>query len=401
MHKKTYFFQMDAKQVEEKTGKVIIEGYASTPDVDRYKDIVEPEAFANALKMYMKNPVLLYQHDADKPVGVIKSAKVTERGLWISAEVMDEDTKEKVGDGRMRAFSIGFIPLKTELQHEDGTPFNFEEDSVWDSDLVRVIKEVDLVEISIVTTPANGHALFTVNQAAEKFFSDVITKSIYMDKQNKEILENEENRPTEEQKPEEKPVETEEQKPSESEEEATEEAPVEEATTEEEQTKESEKGDETPESKEESENTEEEAVPATDEGAEEAATEESATEDKPADEGAEASEEEKCIIVDAKTASELHMLVKAEVIREAKEGEKAAQLPKSVVRLMSKMTETIEEQHKSITELKEKLDNTPDKKSVVLNGQFQPHVEKSVDEKNAQMSGWMKGLFEKAIRAEV
>ena len=53
---------MEVKQVEDKDGSVVIEGYASTPDIDRYQDIVEPTAFSKAIEMYMKNPVLLCQY---------------------------------------------------------------------------------------------------------------------------------------------------------------------------------------------------------------------------------------------------------------------------------------------------------------------------------------------------
>ena len=172
--KNTHFFQMEVKEVNQNSGgDVVIEGFASTPDLDRYRDIVEPKAFENAIEMYMKNPVILYQHDGDKPVGVATSVKVTSKGFWIRASIKDEDTKTKILDGRMRAFSIGYIALESTLQHEDGSPFNAEKDSVWDPALVRVIKKLDLVEISIVSTPANGNALFTIAKSVKHFFNQL------------------------------------------------------------------------------------------------------------------------------------------------------------------------------------------------------------------------------------
>ncbi len=182
--RKKFFFQMEVKaegvSQSDANGKrvVTIEGFASTPDLDRYKDIVLPEAFASALQMFMKNPVLLRSHDPDRPAGTVKSATVTDGGLKIVAEVNDEKTQEEILDGRMRALSIGYIPIETELQHADGTPFNFETDSVWDPEIVRVIKTLDLVEISIVSTPANGNALFTVAKSVAAYFKTVTVKGL-------------------------------------------------------------------------------------------------------------------------------------------------------------------------------------------------------------------------------
>lgn len=52
-------FQMLFKEVQQEEGKVKIKGFASTPDLDRYDDIVQPTAFAEAMSTYMKNPVVL------------------------------------------------------------------------------------------------------------------------------------------------------------------------------------------------------------------------------------------------------------------------------------------------------------------------------------------------------
>ena len=65
-------FQM--KWLEVKTtadGKIRIKGFASTPDIDRYEDIVNPSAFANAMSQYMKNPVVLLGHNSDKVLGQV------------------------------------------------------------------------------------------------------------------------------------------------------------------------------------------------------------------------------------------------------------------------------------------------------------------------------------------
>lgn len=178
---KVYYFQMESKAAPVTDGgDVFIEGYASTPDVDRYGDVVEPEAFTNALPLFMKNPVVLYQHDEHRPVGTVESAKVMDQGLWVRVKVIEEDSKQKVLDGRMRTFSFCWVAKAIEFRHRDGAAFNPIEDSIYDPDIVRVVKELDLIEISIVTTPANGNALFSVAKSVKSFFKERLTEAFDM-----------------------------------------------------------------------------------------------------------------------------------------------------------------------------------------------------------------------------
>ena len=189
---KLYHFQMAIKEVKElENGVVHISGLASTPDIDRYNDIVEPEAFAEALTMFSKNPTLLRSHNADCPCGNVTMTKVTDQGLYIEADVTEARTVDDVVNNRMRAFSIGYCPQVTELRHKDGTPFNQQVDDPWDKDIVRVIKKLDLVEISIVSTPANGNALFSVAKSVKKYFSQLAVKSMSEKSIDDEPIDNE------------------------------------------------------------------------------------------------------------------------------------------------------------------------------------------------------------------
>lgn len=61
-------FQMQFKEVSVAADKITIKGFASTPQVDRYDDIVQPIAFQNSMESYMKNPVVLLGHNSDKPL---------------------------------------------------------------------------------------------------------------------------------------------------------------------------------------------------------------------------------------------------------------------------------------------------------------------------------------------
>ncbi len=173
--KKPFYFQIAVKAFEKKAlegGKQVvrIKGFASTPQIDRYNDRIEPQAFAEAVKEYLQLGTLLRSHNQDYPAGKIDTAAVSDGGLEVEGDVLDEKCQEEVMDGRLGAFSIGYIAKESVLEHADGTPFNAETDNWWDPTLVRVIKKLDLVEISLVTCPANPGALFTVAKSVKAFF---------------------------------------------------------------------------------------------------------------------------------------------------------------------------------------------------------------------------------------
>lgn len=379
-------FQMEVKEVSQNDGgDVVIEGFASTPDLDRHRDLVEPKAFEEAIEMYMKNPVILYQHDGNKPVGVATAAKITGKGFWIRASIKDEDTKTKILDGRMRAFSIGYLALESTLQHEDGSPFNAEKDSIWDPEMVRVIKKLDLVEVSIVSTPANGNALFSIAKSVKKFFNDLALKSMSM--QTKDVPSNEVNadeaKPAEEVKPEDKPAEeqaapeakaeTEEQKSEETKEEAAAEGTQTEPTNGQKPPEEDEKGDEN--------------APA--DSGEAPKGEEPKAESKP-----EAAEGEKSFTVSASVAKALPELVQAGVLVEAKEAGKGHDLPQQVVEVMRKLCDEVVVQAKQVAELQAKLDAIPAKSVLPVVGQFDQSPSAEGEKKNTASEGFL-SLFNK------
>lgn len=384
---------MEVKEVKQEYagGAVRIEGFASTPDIDRHRDIVEPKAFASAIEMYMKNPVILYQHDGDRPVGNATSVKVTEKGFWISASIVDEDTKTKILDGRMRAFSIGYVALESALQHEDGTEFNNEKDSVWDHSLVRVIKKLDLVEVSIVSTPANGNALFTIAKSVKKYFRELGVKAFTM--QTKNVPENEVD--AEVQKPADQEVEKEEVKeetPAPTETPATEAAAEQEAQAEEakeapaaegasneptngqQPQEEDEKGDEN--------------APA--DSAEAPKGEEAKAESEPVP----AAEGEKSFMVSSSVAKALPELVQAGVLVEAKEAGKGHDLPEEIVQVLKSLCDTVTTLANEKTELTAKLDAIPQKSALSVMGQYeQPKSAANATEAKRQASEGFMSLF--------
>ena len=133
---------------------VEVEWYASTKDKDRWSDIVEPEAFKNALSMYMLNPIVLLQHDMDKPIWIVEETKIDDNGLYIKAKITENEdwVFSKLVNGVLRSFSIGYRVK----DYEDRDIYNSDWEYAW-SDFV--IKELELYEISIVSVPMNPYAL--------------------------------------------------------------------------------------------------------------------------------------------------------------------------------------------------------------------------------------------------
>ena len=123
----------------------IISGYASVFNiVDSQNDIVQKGAFEDTQPENIK---LLWQHNTLKPIGIIKSLYEDDYGLKIEAEInnrilLGKETTELVRQKAIDGLSIGFCA----------------KDFEYDNQGVRLLKKVDLMEISVVTFPANRNA---------------------------------------------------------------------------------------------------------------------------------------------------------------------------------------------------------------------------------------------------
>lgn len=129
----------------------LIEGYASTGDLDSHGEIIHPEAFEGAVDEYMRNAILLYQHRwREDPIGKVNYSHIDEKGLFVKAQISETAEKQwkLIQEGILQAFSIGF-----DIVEEDRI------DGVWH------ILKVRLYEVSVVSLPANRHALFSVTKA--------------------------------------------------------------------------------------------------------------------------------------------------------------------------------------------------------------------------------------------
>lgn len=164
--KEVSYFQCEKHEYEMKWDKIIITWFASTPEIDRYNDIVRPEAFGKAMAEYMKNPVVLWQHYSEKILWTVTEYAITANGLRVKAELTNdiENTFQLIRDGALKGFSIGFIAKKWS--------YNVEESSGIEKE-IREITDLDLVEISVVSTPANKSSLFTLTKSLKDFFDKI------------------------------------------------------------------------------------------------------------------------------------------------------------------------------------------------------------------------------------
>jgi hypothetical protein len=134
----------------------IVSGFATLDNVDRQSDIVTSEASMKAFSKFRGNIREMHQPIAVGKMVAFKEDKYFDpetkkfySGVYVSAYVSKgaQDTWEKVLDGTLSGFSIG------------GKMNNWDDayDEKMDSQ-IRVIKDYDLFELSLVDTPANQFA---------------------------------------------------------------------------------------------------------------------------------------------------------------------------------------------------------------------------------------------------
>lgn len=137
-------------EIKEISDEGYFSGYGSVFDVvDDWDDVIVRGAFAETLQK--KTPVMLWQHDSAEPIGVYERIREDEIGLWLEGRLLLDIEKGReahilLKNRAIRGLSIGFLPLAWEWETRDNTR-------------VRVLKDIDLWEVSLVTFPANPKAV--------------------------------------------------------------------------------------------------------------------------------------------------------------------------------------------------------------------------------------------------
>lgn len=148
---KTRDFALQIKKVGD-TG--MFEGYASVFGVrDSYNEAVMPGAFSDSLARHKRegtSPLMLWQHNPDAPIGVWEELADDGKGLRATGQLLvKQDVPEAdkayslLKAGAVRGMSIGYREVDTEPPDAGGP---------------RKLVKLDLMEVSIVSFPANRRA---------------------------------------------------------------------------------------------------------------------------------------------------------------------------------------------------------------------------------------------------
>ena len=128
------------------------EGYGSVfGNKDLGNDVIESGAFTKSLKRRKpQNVKLLYQHKSDMPIGVFDEIREDDHGLVVKGRLAlktqaGAEAYELLKMGALDGLSIGFRVNPKEVSYDKrGNKL--------------IIKEVDLMEVSLVTFPMNPQA---------------------------------------------------------------------------------------------------------------------------------------------------------------------------------------------------------------------------------------------------
>lgn len=130
-------------------------------NVDSYGDVIAPGAFTKTLREARSSgnwPAMLLQHgsflggDDNMPVGVWTEMREDEKGLWVEGRLADTQRGRDAyallkmsPRPAINGMSIGFRATEWTMRSKPEEPR-------------RTLKAVDLMEVSLVTFPANGKA---------------------------------------------------------------------------------------------------------------------------------------------------------------------------------------------------------------------------------------------------
>jgi len=152
-----------------------IEGIASTESADRDGEIIRQDGWD--LKNFKKNPVLLASHNYHEfPIGKITNIKIDEKQLTFKAVFSQVTQKaieayQLVQEGILKAFSVGFIPRKFDEKNQN------------------IITEAELLEISLVSVPANPQAIVTAKTMKENKTAQELIKIWLLDESMKKQVD--------------------------------------------------------------------------------------------------------------------------------------------------------------------------------------------------------------------
>ena len=137
-------------------GNLQFSGYASVFNgIDSYGDMIMPGAYEKTLQDRERAVQLRWNHYGPV-IGKFTEMYEDEKGLFVQGELtkghsVAEDAAALLRHGAISGLSIGYMATDTE---QDG--------------VIRKLKEIDLIEISVVEEPADNAARISSIKSAEK-----------------------------------------------------------------------------------------------------------------------------------------------------------------------------------------------------------------------------------------
>ena len=170
-----------------------VSGFASLDNIDKQDDIVTAEASMEAFAKFRGNIREMHQPLAVGKMVSFKADKYFDpetkkfyNGVYVSAYISKgaQDTWEKVLDGTLQGFSIGGRMNKW----DDG----YDEKS---DKAIRIIKQYDLVELSLVDSPANQFANIMSVEKVDGMniikADETVLENVFYDKENGIVIASE------------------------------------------------------------------------------------------------------------------------------------------------------------------------------------------------------------------
>jgi len=145
----------ELKDFDVETG--VFEGYASTWDIDLGRDRAVKGCFNKCLETKRFSEIdILFNHDDQEIIGELLEAKEDDTGLYIKAQLYVGDiqraseVKFLMDKGKLNKMSIGYIAEKK--AYVEG---------------IRELKQINLIEISVVKKPMNPNASILLVKSVE------------------------------------------------------------------------------------------------------------------------------------------------------------------------------------------------------------------------------------------
>lgn len=171
MKRETFLTPLEVKFDAGAGESMSFSGYgARFGNVDSYGDVIAPGAFTKTLQEARKSgtwPAMLSQHggftsEDNTPIGVWTELKEDDNGLWVEGKLAPTPRGQEIYTlmkmsprPAIDGMSIGYRATEWTMRSKPDEPR-------------RTLKAVDLVEVSLVTFPANGKARVSSVKSADE-----------------------------------------------------------------------------------------------------------------------------------------------------------------------------------------------------------------------------------------